>query len=81
MEKLSVGEAELEAKFEQMAGQLNQRVEAVKGYYQKEGLLEDLRAQIREEKTLDYLLSQAKIAEGPTGPAETPQVARPEEPK
>jgi trigger factor len=81
MEKLSVGEAELEAKFEQMAGQLNQRVEAVKGYYQKEGLLEDLRAQIREEKTLDFLLSQAKIAEGPTGPAETPQVARPEETK
>jgi trigger factor len=81
MEKLSVGEAELEAKFEQMAGQLNQRVEAVKGYYQKEGLLEDLRAQIREEKTLDFLLSQAKIPEGPTGPAETPQVARPEETK
>ena len=81
MEKLSVGEAELEAKFEQMAGQLNQRVEAVKGYYQKEDLLGDLRAQILEEKTLDYLLSQAKISEGPTGPAETPQVARPEEPK
>jgi FKBP-type peptidyl-prolyl cis-trans isomerase (trigger factor) len=64
-----------------MAAQLNQRVEAVKGYYQKEGLLEDLRVQIREEKTLDFLLSRAKIAGGPTRPAETLPIARPEEAK
>jgi trigger factor len=81
MENLSVGEADLEAKFEQMAAQLNQRVEAVKGYYQKEGLLEDLRVQIREEKTLDFLLSRAKIVGGPTRPAETLPIARPEEAK
>ncbi|MBI5966962.1 MAG: hypothetical protein HY882_03765, partial [Deltaproteobacteria bacterium] len=55
-------------KIEQIGAQINQRVEAVKSYYQKELLLEDLRAQLLEEKTLDFLLSKAKIIEGPGAP-------------
>jgi trigger factor len=81
MEKLSVSEAELTGRFEKMAAQLNQRVEALKSYYQKEGLLEDLRAQILEEKTLDFLLSQSKVTERPGNPAEISPGAHLEEKK
>ena len=61
MEKISVPETEMEARFEKLAAQLQQRVEAVKNYYRKKDLEEDLRAQMLEEKALDFLLSQAKI--------------------
>ena len=81
MEKLSVSEAEVTGRFEKMAAQLNQRVEALKSYYQKEGLLEEFRAQILEEKTLDFLLSQSKVTEKPGNPAEISPGAHPEEKK
>jgi trigger factor len=61
IEKLSVQETEVDGKLEKLASQLKQRLEAVKNYYRKKHLEEDLRAQILEEKTLDFLLSQAKI--------------------
>ena len=63
-EKFSVQETEVEEKLEQLAAQLKQRVEALKNYYQEKDLGEDLRAQMLEEKTLDFLLSQAKIRTG-----------------
>jgi trigger factor len=81
IEKLSVSEAEVEAKLATTAAQLNQRVEALKNHYEKEGLLEDLRVQILEEKTLDFLLNKAKIIERPSAPVETLRVARKEETK
>jgi len=81
MENLSVSEAELDKKIEQIAAQINQRVEAVKSYYQKELLLGDLRAQLLEGKTLDFLLSKAKITERPGASAETQQGTRAEERK
>jgi len=81
MEKLSVSEAELAGRLEKMAAQLNQRVEALKSHYQKEGLLEELRAQMLEEKALDFLLSQSKVSERPGNPAETSPGAHPEEKK
>ncbi len=64
MENLSIPEREVEEKLEQLAAQFKQRVEAVKDYYRKKDLVEDLRAQMLEEKTLDFLLSQAKIGTG-----------------
>jgi trigger factor len=66
MEKLSISEEEQEARLTQIAAQLNQRPEAVKSYYQKKNLLDDLRAQMLEEKTLDFLLSKAKMIERPS---------------
>jgi trigger factor len=81
MEKLSVSEADLAGRLEKIAAQFNQRVEALKSYYQKEGLLEDLRAQMLEEKTLDFLLSQSKVSERPINPAEISPGAHPEEKK
>ena len=70
MEAITVSEAELQQKLEQLAAQMNQRVEAAKNQFQKNDRLEDLRAVIREEKTLDFLLSQANLIEGKTAPEE-----------
>jgi hypothetical protein len=42
----------------------------VKSQFQKTDRLGDLRAVIREEKTLDFLLSQAKLIEGKSAPEE-----------
>jgi trigger factor len=47
----------------QMAAQLKQRPEAIKSYYRKEDRLENLRALMLEEKTLDFLLGKATITE------------------
>jgi trigger factor len=69
-EGITIGEDEMDRKFEQLAVQLKQRVEMVKNYYQKKDRLEDLRAMMREEKTLDFLLGRAKIKEGGTLPEE-----------
>jgi trigger factor len=69
-EKITVSDEEMNQKLEQLAVQLNQRVEQVKNYYQKKDRLEDLRAMMREEKTLDFLLGRAKIKEGGSTPEE-----------
>jgi len=71
MEKIAVSDAELDQKLEQLAVQMNQRVEAVKNFYQKEDRLENLRAMMLEEKTLDFLLSQANVKEIAPSPEET----------
>jgi trigger factor len=62
-EQLAVSDPELDARLEKMAAGLNQRVEALKNYYQKENRLQNLRALMLEEKTLDFLLSKATITE------------------
>ena len=81
VEKLSVSEGEVDQRLQQLAAQLNQRVEAVKNYYEKKDRLEDLRALMLEEKTLDFLLSKAKIIEGRSTPLDTTSADRPEERK
>jgi len=70
LETITASEADLQQRLEQLAAQMNQRVEAVKSQLQKKDRLEDLRAVIQEEKTLDFLLSQAKIVEGKSAPEE-----------
>ena len=62
-EHLAVSDPELDERLQQMAAQLNQRAEALKNYYQKKEGLENLRALMLEEKTLDFLLSKATITE------------------
>ena len=62
-EHLAVSDPELDARLEKMAAGLNQRPEALKNYYQKKEGLENLRALMLEEKTLDFLLSKATITE------------------
>jgi trigger factor len=81
LEKLSVSEDEVEQRLQRLATQLNQRAETVKNYYEKKDRLEDLRALMLEEKTLDFLLSKAKIIEGRSTPGEAAAEDRPEERK
>lgn len=65
IEKISVSEAELDAYLEKLAKRLNRRVEAVKSLYQQRNLMDELRQQVLEEKTLDFLIEKAKIKISP----------------
>ena len=62
-EKVEVAEAEVEKKLAEMAQARDTSVPRLKAELQKEGRLDALRHQLREEKTLDLLLSRAKITE------------------
>ncbi len=80
-EKISVSDEELDQRLQQLSTQLNQRVEAVKKYYNEKGRLEDLRAVLLEEKTLDFLMSKARIIEGRSAPQEQSPAGQAEESK
>ncbi len=62
-EKIEVADAEMEKKLAEMAQSRDKSVPRLKAELQKEGRLDALKHQIREEKTLDLLLSRAKITE------------------
>ena len=62
-EKVEVSDADLEKKLAEMAQSRDKSVPRLKAELQKEGRLESLKHQLREEKTLDLLLSRAKINE------------------
>jgi len=60
-EKIEVTDAEVNAAMAAMARSANQKLEAVKKYYEsQEGGMDELRASLVEEKTLSLLLSKAK---------------------
>jgi len=75
-ESIAVNDADLEAKYEEIANLRGQRVEAIKGYFLKENAVEDLRERLLEEKTLDWLLEQAEFSDEPIAPPE-PAAAEP----
>jgi trigger factor len=60
-EKVQASEADLEKRLAEMAQAREKSVARLKADLQKEGRLESIRHQVREEKTLDLLLSRAKI--------------------
>jgi trigger factor len=62
-EKVEVSEADLEKKLAELAQSRDKSVPRLKAELQKEGRLDSLRHQLREEKTLDLLLGRAKIKE------------------
>jgi len=67
---LEVTEEEMQARMADLAQRYKQPVEAIYRYYQEHNMLRPLFNQILEEKTLDFLLSQADIAEAKPGEAE-----------
>ena len=75
-ESISVTDEDLEAKYEEIATLRGQRVEAIRGYFQKENAVEDLRDRLLEEKTLDWLLEHAELSDTPVAKAE-PSEAKP----
>ena len=60
-EKIEVSDADLDAKIQEMADERGQPVEAIRGYVEQEGAASILKARIQEEKTLDWLLDNAKV--------------------
>ncbi len=62
-EGIDAEDSEVENSFRAISAQVNQPVDKVKEYYRKEGLIEDLKEKIREEKTISFLLKKVQVAE------------------
>ena len=64
-EEISVEDAEIDGKIEQVAEMANAPLEAVKNYYSGVEMREQLVGQILEEKAIDFLLANSKVKEVP----------------
>jgi trigger factor len=74
-ESIEVSDEDLEAKIQEMAEQRGQPVEAIRGYIEQEGASSVLKARIQEEKTLDWLLDNAKVTKvDPPAPEQSADV-------
>ncbi len=61
-EGISVTDEEVDAWLESMSGYYNQEFDDVKKYYEEHDLLGGVEEQLREDKTLDFLLSEAAVS-------------------
>jgi len=61
LEEISVKDEEVTERLREISLRTNQNVEKVRGYYQKGDRMEELKAKIVEEKTLDFLLKRSTI--------------------
>ncbi|MEZ4321167.1 MAG: trigger factor [Myxococcota bacterium] len=71
-EKIEITDADLERKYSELADERGQSVEAVRGYFVKDDAVEELKARMLEEKTLDWLLERAKLVDA-AKPAAAPK--------
>lgn len=62
-EKIDSSDKDVEEVYRQAALQTGQEEAKIKEYYEKEGLVDDLKEKLREEKTIRFLLDNAKITE------------------
>jgi trigger factor len=62
-EDLTIDEEELSKGFEEMSMNIGQQPEIIRKYYEANNLLESFRVKLLEEKTLNYLVENAKIIE------------------
>jgi len=63
-EDIKASESDIEDKIRQLSGDNDQSLEAVKNYYlQNEKAKENLLAQIREDKAIDFLVARATVTE------------------
>ncbi len=60
-EGIKVTNADLDAKYQEIADQRGQRVEAIRGYFQKDNAVEELRKRLLEERTLEWLLEASEL--------------------
>lgn len=60
-ENIEVDDAELEKKLAEFAAQRGDNVAKVRSEYEKDGRIEQIKGTVREEKTLDLLMSKANI--------------------
>lgn len=71
-EGIEVTDEDLDAKYQEIADLRGQRVEAIRGYFQKDNAVEELRKRLLEERTLEWLLEAAElnyVGGGDTAPA------------
>ncbi len=61
LEGISVKDEEVTERLREISLRTNQNVEKVRGYYQKGDRIDELKAYILEEKTLDFLLKRSNI--------------------
>jgi trigger factor len=73
IETITVTDADIDAKIEELANTRGQNVESIRAYFAREEAREDLRERIKEEKTLDWLLDHSEVTrlEAPSAPAVT----------
>jgi len=61
-EKIDVTDDEVAQRFEEIGKRTNQTPSHVEAYYRKNGLVEGLKAQMMNEKTLQFLVGKAEIS-------------------
>ena len=71
-ENIVVAEEEVEAELKEMAAERNQNIDRLRATMEKNNQLLLLRAQLREEKILDFLMSKAEVTEAPDPTPEAP---------
>jgi trigger factor len=75
-ENVEVADADLDQKMNELAEQQGQNIELIKGYFNTQERLDDLRARLQEEKTLDWLLERANLV-APSPADDAPAKAAP----
>ncbi len=87
-EGIDVTEADLEAKYQEIADMRGQRVEAIRGYFAKDNAVGELKKRLLEERTLEWLLERAELVDvtgtdndtAPAAEAAPAETAAPEAP-
>jgi trigger factor len=69
-EKIEVSDEEVETELQQMAEEKGQNLARMRASMEKDGQLLLLRAQLREERILDFLMDKANVTEGDMEPPE-----------
>jgi trigger factor len=69
-EALEVSDDDLEAEYQRIAVQVNQKVNQVRKAYEKNDAVDDLKAQLRKSKALDWLLEHVEIVDTNGAPIE-----------
>jgi trigger factor len=60
-ESITVEDKDVDEKLEKIAGRYGEDKESVKKLYEKDDMIEELKAEIKEEKTLDFVEGKARI--------------------
>lgn len=70
-EGLDVTDDELEAEYQRIAVQVNQKVNQVRKAYERNDAVENLRAQLKKSKALDWLLEHIEVVDTDGAPIDT----------
>ncbi len=79
-EGITVSDADVQKRIAELAAARNENPKQLRAELEKDHRIHQLETQIREQKTLDLLISQAKITDGEAAPSliVTPEQARQE---